>query len=207
MEHLLEADGLGKRYGGRWALRDCTFELPAGRVAALVGPNGAGKSTLLHLAVGLQRPDAGRVRVFGTEPYENTTAAGHPPDDLDPGHQPPALGAGQGRPARRHGDGVRPGLRPGRGLVVRAAGPGRPARDPVHRGLLRPPGRGAGRLHAVRGGPRHLRRHGAAPGAAGDGPDPGRLRGGPGHHGPVRPAALPDPAGREPARRRRRRPG
>jgi ABC-2 type transport system ATP-binding protein len=74
MEHVLEADGLGRRYGGRWALRDCTLRLPAGRVAALVGPNGAGKSTLLHLAVGLQRPDAGTVRVFGAEPYENTAA-------------------------------------------------------------------------------------------------------------------------------------
>jgi len=69
---VLEADGLGKRYGGRWALRDCTMRLPAGRVAALVGPNGAGKSTLLHLAVGLQRPDAGEVRVFGVTPFENT---------------------------------------------------------------------------------------------------------------------------------------
>ncbi|MFF5288781.1 ABC transporter ATP-binding protein [Paractinoplanes globisporus] len=73
MEHVLEADGLGKRYAGRWALRDCTLRLPAGRVAALVGPNGAGKSTLLHLAVGLLRPDAGQVRVFGEHPYENTT--------------------------------------------------------------------------------------------------------------------------------------
>jgi ABC-2 type transport system ATP-binding protein len=72
MEHVLEADELGKRYGARWALRDCTVRLPAGRVAALVGPNGAGKSTLLHLAVGLQRPDAGTVRVFGAAPYENT---------------------------------------------------------------------------------------------------------------------------------------
>jgi ABC-2 type transport system ATP-binding protein len=74
MEHVLEAEGLGKRYGQRWALRDCTLRLPAGRVAALVGPNGAGKSTLLHLAVGLLRPDAGEVRVFGAAPYENTTA-------------------------------------------------------------------------------------------------------------------------------------
>jgi len=71
MENVLEADGLGKRYGGRWALRDTTFRLPAGRVAALVGPNGAGKSTLLHLAVGLVRPDAGTVRAFGAAPYEN----------------------------------------------------------------------------------------------------------------------------------------
>ncbi|GAB3845019.1 hypothetical protein GCM10027610_060480 [Dactylosporangium cerinum] len=74
MEHVLEAEGLGKRYGAQWALRDCTLRLPTGRIAALVGPNGSGKTTLLHLAVGLLRPDAGAVRVFGAAPYENTTA-------------------------------------------------------------------------------------------------------------------------------------
>ncbi|RIJ76923.1 ABC transporter ATP-binding protein [Nakamurella silvestris] len=71
MDAVLEADGLGKRYGNRWALRDCTFSLPEGQVAALVGPNGAGKSTLLHLAVGLLRPDDGSVRVLGQQPYDN----------------------------------------------------------------------------------------------------------------------------------------
>ena len=74
MDIALETDSLGKRYGRIWALRDCSFQLPAGRVAALVGPNGAGKSTLLHLAVGLLRPDAGQVRVFGREPRGNTAA-------------------------------------------------------------------------------------------------------------------------------------
>lgn len=69
MNAVLEADGLGKRYGSKWALRNCSFRLPAGRVAALVGPNGAGKSTLLHLAVGLLRPDAGAIRVLGREPF------------------------------------------------------------------------------------------------------------------------------------------
>lgn len=60
----LEAEGLGIRYGGRtrpWALRDCSFALPAGRVCALVGPNGAGKSSLLALAAGLLRPTEGRL--------------------------------------------------------------------------------------------------------------------------------------------------
>lgn len=69
----LETDQLGKRYKNTWALRDCSLCLPTGRVAALVGPNGAGKSTLLHLAVGLLRPDAGHVRVFGETPYGNTS--------------------------------------------------------------------------------------------------------------------------------------
>jgi ABC-2 type transport system ATP-binding protein len=74
MDIALDTDQLGKRYGDTWALRDCSLQLPAGRIAALVGPNGAGKSTLLHLAVGLLRPDAGSVRVFGQTPYDNTTA-------------------------------------------------------------------------------------------------------------------------------------
>jgi ABC-2 type transport system ATP-binding protein len=63
--NVIEASGLGKRYGGTWALRDCTLAIPAGRVAALVGPNGAGKSTLLNLAVGLAAPSAGQVTVLG----------------------------------------------------------------------------------------------------------------------------------------------
>jgi ABC-2 type transport system ATP-binding protein len=63
--NIVEASGLGKRYGGTWALRECTLEIPAGHVAALVGPNGAGKSTLLNLAVGLAAPSAGEVTVLG----------------------------------------------------------------------------------------------------------------------------------------------
>ena len=63
--NVVEASGLGKRYGGTWALRECTLEIPAGRVAALVGPNGAGKTTLLNLAVGLTAPSAGEVTVLG----------------------------------------------------------------------------------------------------------------------------------------------
>jgi ABC-2 type transport system ATP-binding protein len=72
MDIALETEALGKRYGNRWAVQDCSLHLPAGRIAALVGPNGAGKSTLLHMAVGLLRPDDGAVRVFGQDPYDNT---------------------------------------------------------------------------------------------------------------------------------------
>ena len=59
---------LGCRFGELWALRDCTFELPAGRVAAVVGPNGAGKTTLLNLLVGLLPPSTGAAKVFGEIP-------------------------------------------------------------------------------------------------------------------------------------------
>src|SRR5258707_3032898 len=66
--NVIEAIGLGKRYGGTWALRECTLAIPAGHVAALVGPNGAGKTTLLNLAVGLAAPSAGGVTVLGGLP-------------------------------------------------------------------------------------------------------------------------------------------
>jgi len=64
----LEATRLGKRFGKRWALQDCTFELPAGSIAGLVGPNGAGKTTLLHIAVGLLEPTSGSIRILGEDP-------------------------------------------------------------------------------------------------------------------------------------------
>lgn len=65
----LEAISLGKQFGRKWALRDCSFALPAGRMTALVGPNGAGKTTLLQLAAGLLRPTTGEVRIFGRSPH------------------------------------------------------------------------------------------------------------------------------------------
>ena len=66
----ISTEGLGKRYGSKWALRDCTIEVPEGSVTALVGPNGAGKTTLLQLAVGLTRPSAGDVTVLGLSPRD-----------------------------------------------------------------------------------------------------------------------------------------
>jgi ABC-2 type transport system ATP-binding protein len=65
---IIEANGLGKRYGRTWALAECTLAIPAGRVVGLVGPNGAGKSTLLQLSVGLLRPTAGSIIVLGGRP-------------------------------------------------------------------------------------------------------------------------------------------
>jgi ABC-2 type transport system ATP-binding protein len=72
--NVVEASGLGKRYGGTWALRECTLAIPAGHVAALVGPNGAGKTTLLNLAVGLAAPSAGAVTVLGGRPAGSPAA-------------------------------------------------------------------------------------------------------------------------------------
>jgi len=72
--NVVEARGLGKRYGGTWALHECSLAIPAGRVAALVGPNGAGKTTLLNLAVGLTAPSAGAISVLGGRPAGSPAA-------------------------------------------------------------------------------------------------------------------------------------
>jgi ABC-2 type transport system ATP-binding protein len=76
MSFVLEASGLGKQYGRRWALRDCTLAIPAGRVVGLVGPNGAGKTTLLNLAVGLLAPSSGSIRVLGATPADGQVQLG-----------------------------------------------------------------------------------------------------------------------------------
>lgn len=70
MNTVLRADGLGKKYRRRWALSDCTLDVPAGKVVGLVGPNGAGKTTLLNLAVGLLKPTAGTIEVLGHRPAD-----------------------------------------------------------------------------------------------------------------------------------------
>jgi len=65
---VLRAEGLGKKYRRRWALTDCTLDVPAGKVVGLVGPNGAGKTTLLNLAVGMLAPTTGTIEVLGGRP-------------------------------------------------------------------------------------------------------------------------------------------
>ncbi|MER6002912.1 ABC transporter ATP-binding protein [Nonomuraea angiospora] len=68
MTAVLQAQALGKKYGRRWALRECTIDIPAGHVVGLVGPNGAGKTTLLKLASGQLQPSAGGITVLGGRP-------------------------------------------------------------------------------------------------------------------------------------------
>lgn len=73
---VLRTDMLSKRFGRRWALRDCTMELPRGRITALVGPNAAGKTTLLKLATGLIAPTGGTITTLGVTPGSHGTPAG-----------------------------------------------------------------------------------------------------------------------------------
>jgi ABC-2 type transport system ATP-binding protein len=62
---MIEARGLVKRYGSTIAVDDLSFDVRPGTVTGFLGPNGAGKSTTMRMMLGLDRPDAGAVRING----------------------------------------------------------------------------------------------------------------------------------------------
>jgi len=72
---LLAVNGVSKRFGGLWAVRDCSLRVEQGTITGLIGPNGAGKTTLFHLISGFYRPDRGRIEfagedITGESPYK-----------------------------------------------------------------------------------------------------------------------------------------
>ena len=63
----IEAVGLTKIYGNFAALRDASFTVPSGQVAAFLGPNGAGKSTTMKILTGYLTPTSGTARIAGMD--------------------------------------------------------------------------------------------------------------------------------------------
>ncbi|MCY3825143.1 MAG: ABC transporter ATP-binding protein [Nitrospinae bacterium] len=62
---MLEAIGVSRRYGWRWALKDLNLSVSPGETLALLGKNGSGKTTLLKTLAGLLKPTQGAVRLSG----------------------------------------------------------------------------------------------------------------------------------------------
>ena len=63
----LQLEGLEMRFGGLYAVRDLSLQIPRGAVRGLIGPNGSGKSTTVNVLTGLYTPTQGRVVSFGEE--------------------------------------------------------------------------------------------------------------------------------------------
>jgi len=59
MNALLEAEGVGKQFGGVQALSGVSFSIRRGEIYGLIGPNGAGKTTLFNVLTGIYAPDTG----------------------------------------------------------------------------------------------------------------------------------------------------
>lgn len=75
MSKLLQAQGLGKRFGGLQALSEVSFDIEQGEIYGLIGPNGAGKTTLFNVLTGLYIPEEGTctfngVSMSGKKPHE-----------------------------------------------------------------------------------------------------------------------------------------
>ncbi len=60
---VIEAKGLRKAYGERLLFDNLNFNLPKGGIVGIIGPNGAGKTTLFRMMAGLEKPDAGEIRM------------------------------------------------------------------------------------------------------------------------------------------------
>ena len=71
---MLELTNITKTFGTFKALDDLSMHVPKGAVYGLVGPNGAGKSTAIRCALGVYRPDSGKVLLDGQPLYENPEA-------------------------------------------------------------------------------------------------------------------------------------
>lgn len=74
MTTAVRIGGLMKSFGEVHAVRNLDLEVTTGEIVAILGPNGAGKSTTNEMILGMTRPDAGRIEIFGQAPEQSVRA-------------------------------------------------------------------------------------------------------------------------------------
>ncbi len=78
-ETVVAAKGLASGYDGRTVWKDANFSVKRGEFVAVIGPNGAGKTTLFRMLLGLQKPVAGSLDIFGDVPKRGNSKIGYVP--------------------------------------------------------------------------------------------------------------------------------
>jgi ABC-2 type transport system ATP-binding protein len=67
MRPAISVEGLSKRFGRTWAVRDVSFRVREGEIVGLLGPNGAGKTTTIQTLLGIITPTSGRIQILGLD--------------------------------------------------------------------------------------------------------------------------------------------
>jgi ATP-binding cassette ChvD family protein len=78
---VIDLQGLRKAYGERLLIDNLSFKLPPGGIVGIIGPNGAGKTTLFRMLTGVEKPDAGEIRVGPTVRLAYVDQSRHSLDD------------------------------------------------------------------------------------------------------------------------------
>lgn len=68
MKHVIEVEGMTKKYGETRAVQGVSFAVERGEIFGIIGPNGAGKTTTIEILEGLRKRDSGNVHVLGHDP-------------------------------------------------------------------------------------------------------------------------------------------
>lgn len=93
-DHVVQVEGVTRRFGAVTALDDVSLDVHEGELVGLLGPNGAGKTTLLSLVSGIRKPDAGVIRLFGRDPRDAAARLGLGTTPQETG-LPPTLKVGE----------------------------------------------------------------------------------------------------------------
>ena len=80
---IIQVRDVSFSYNGEPALVDVSLDVSEKDFLAVIGPNGGGKSTLVKLMLGLLKPDAGRIRVYGEAPVKTAYRFGYVPQDVN----------------------------------------------------------------------------------------------------------------------------
>ena len=71
MDYVLEVNGLKKAYKQKQVLQDVSFQVYEGCISGFIGVNGVGKTTTIKMLLGLVKPDAGEIKIFGMDLKQN----------------------------------------------------------------------------------------------------------------------------------------